>query len=798
MSLLVGFLDASKKQNCQINPLKHDRQIITRIAPLTFCRSMDKDQIRRGMECESRTRISCLYQIRVSWWGGLNKLNHVKKLAALVLLSITALFTITAQTIDDLQRQLGAATHDSVRLKLNFLISDAAYGTNPRLAQEIGIKALDYLQSSKSPVLQIRAIQNVANRYWEDGQYDKSIALQKKSLRIADDNDLFFWAGKANHFIGLDYFFMAQYDSSLHYYQQAQKRFSLAKDSVYLSKIESHIGLVYDQMGDYERAIEHTLRSMEIQENVPGFSIISFSLRSVVRPGDSTFFNYRIEKNLQNLAFDVKRKDSFNIAQSLHSIGRDYLNMQSFTKAVSFFRRSISFYQAADFEPYWGDLADAYLKMKRYDSAIYFSNIYLNNMLDHGFRNNIAAAYVLRGKILADQRYYGECVSAFRKSLAIYESMGNRLRIAENKIILGRVLNQMGQFPEALRVTEAALSLAKIIKSLPVQSDAYELLSSIHQNLHRAEKALEALTKFHALDKELSEGEARFQVARLSFLYSLDKKEKQLKNLQQQNLLTEQKIESRNLQMTLVLSLLLVIAALGGLYYSRYRQNKKLNAQLQNNNKEKEGLLHEIHHRVKNNLQIISSLINIKARQTTSIETNDVLQQLNGRIFSMGLVHEKLYQNKNIQIIRLNEYLTELSRHLLSSFAEKENPIFLQLNCQPVEVDLDKALTCGLITNELVTNSVKYAFTSKQDVRQIAISLAQVRNAISLQISDNGDAIKPVSGNFKKSFGSRFVDQLVIAKLGGEWSVSSEHGFHVTIKFIIGNNGAGKDKSSYR
>jgi two-component sensor histidine kinase len=208
-------------------------------------------------------------------------------------------------------------------------------------------------------------------------------------------------------------------------------------------------------------------------------------------------------------------------------------------------------------------------------------------------------------------------------------------------------------------------------------------------------------------------------------------------------------------------------------------------AKLEIRNKENETLLAEIHHRVKNNLQIISGLINLKAGQSTSPETNEVLCQLNGRIFSMGLVHEKLYQNKGIQTVRLNEYLGELGSHLLCSFEEKDHPVSLKLNCEQVEINLGRALACGLITNELVTNSVKYAFTAEQEDRQIAIGLMLVGNTLALHISDNGNSEKPMFANFKKSFGLRFVDQLVITKLGGEWSVRVENGLCFTITFSL-------------
>ena len=286
----------------------------------------------------------------------------------------------------------------------------------------------------------------------------------------------------------------------------------------------------------------------------------------------------------------------------------------------------------------------------------------------------------------------------------------------------------------------------------------------------------------------LTELQAEFKTA---------KKAREVNELQQKNLLSEATMQTRNLQIALAVALLLILAALGRLYYIRYRHNKKLSERLQISNKEKEGLLNEIHHRVKNNLQIISSLIHLKTHQSVSSETHDALHQLNGRIYSMGLIHEKLYRNEDIRNIHLDEYLTEVSHHLISSFEASEHPIKLQLNCQPVALEIDKALTCGLIINELVTNAIKYAFTADQHDRQVTIQLVHDGDVITLNIFDNGAMLKPAPSDLKKSFGLRFVDQLVNTKLGGEWSLNTESGFQVAIKFTS-LNGTGKDKDRHR
>ena len=188
----------------------------------------------------------------------------------------------------------------------------------------------------------------------------------------------------------------------------------------------------------------------------------------------------------------------------------------------------------------------------------------------------------------------------------------------------------------------------------------------------------------------------------------------------------------------------------------------------------------EIHHRIKNNLQIISSLINLKLRNASQ-QTRDALSQLNGRIFSMGLIHEKLYQKDNYKQIRLDVYLEELCRFIAGSFEDKEHPVAIQLDCEPLETDADTVLNCSLITNELLINSFKHAFSPNQKDRKIEIALKKQNSKIEWVIADNGNRYKALPANFSRSFGLRFVDQLVRSKLQGSWSVKLEKGLKITI-----------------
>lgn len=153
---------------------------------------------------------------------------------------------------------------------------------------------------------------------------------------------------------------------------------------------------------------------------------------------------------------------------------------------------------------------------------------------------------------------------------------------------------------------------------------------------------------------------------------------------------------------------------------------------------EKEILIKEIHHRVKNNMAVISSLLNLQAQTVDHPLVKHAFRESRNRIHSMALVHEKLYQSKNLSQIDFKNYLESLSRQIINSYAGTSSPVSLQLNLEPASLEIDLAIPCGLIVNELVTNSLKYAFPDK---RQGVITMElryRENHTLELTVGDNG------------------------------------------------------------
>jgi two-component sensor histidine kinase len=198
--------------------------------------------------------------------------------------------------------------------------------------------------------------------------------------------------------------------------------------------------------------------------------------------------------------------------------------------------------------------------------------------------------------------------------------------------------------------------------------------------------------------------------------------------------------------------------------------NSLLNIQkskIEKSDKEKEILIREVHHRVKNNLQIISSLFTIEQRKTESAEVKNALTYGKQRIEAMSLIHEKLYKQSDLSNINLEDYLYEICENLLDSF-DKLSSINVDVQSDVESIDTDSAINIGLVVTELMTNSIKHGFSSDIKDCKISISLKQNGELISFGYEDNGIGVAPgFDLSQSQNFGHRLIISIV-KKLKGE------------------------------
>jgi two-component sensor histidine kinase len=213
-------------------------------------------------------------------------------------------------------------------------------------------------------------------------------------------------------------------------------------------------------------------------------------------------------------------------------------------------------------------------------------------------------------------------------------------------------------------------------------------------------------------------------------------------------------------------------------------ERKRIEAQITASLREKEVLLKEIHHRVKNNLQVISSLLDLQVSHIEDERAVEMLRDSQNRVTSMGLIHERLYQADDLAMIDIAEYVRDLVSNLLYSYSVDAARITLDIDVEDVVLDVDRAIPRGLIINELVSNSLKYAFAPGSDGR-IVVALTRRGDSVVLTVQDDGIGLpESVQPDNTPSLGLRLVSTLA-KQLRGSIELERTAGTSFTIQFAL-------------
>jgi two-component sensor histidine kinase/HAMP domain-containing protein len=258
---------------------------------------------------------------------------------------------------------------------------------------------------------------------------------------------------------------------------------------------------------------------------------------------------------------------------------------------------------------------------------------------------------------------------------------------------------------------------------------------------------------------------------------SLEQRALELETSQQRYRLLSEQLERRVNERTAELQQL--NAELRSEVNERKRAEERLSASLQ----EKDVLLREVHHRVKNNLQIISSLLNLQSQNVIDARTLDVLSDSQNRVRSMVLIHEKLYQSDNLERVNFGEYIRSLVPSLLRSYQRGQGDINIQLGIDEIPLPLEQAILCGLIVNELVTNALKYAFPQEHNgTLWIELHTTPAQGYV-LRVADDGVGL-PFGLDFyhPPTLGLQLVNSLA-KQLEGTLEVDRQNGTAVQITF---------------
>ena len=189
----------------------------------------------------------------------------------------------------------------------------------------------------------------------------------------------------------------------------------------------------------------------------------------------------------------------------------------------------------------------------------------------------------------------------------------------------------------------------------------------------------------------------------------------------------------------------------------------------------------EIHHRVKNNLQVISSLLSMQERKVKDLDTKDALRSSKSRVQSMSILHQNLYTGEHLKSIDVDEYMNMLVQNIIDTYNIDQN-IQFNIEIDPVSLDIDILVPLGLISNELICNALKHAFKGREN-GHLDISLKSTNDQITLRVADNGIGFEGDQlPNKEGSLGTRLI-QSFTQRLGGEITIDKTDGTSISILF---------------
>jgi two-component sensor histidine kinase len=525
-------------------------------------------------------------------------------------------------------------------------------------------------------------------------------------------------------------------------------------------------GMAYRRMNDYPAALRVTLQALKLNEENGYWREMAICLSQI---GSIYMDQDDVEHALQYYLRSERMLDTLSLTQHQLAPIHNYLR-----------------------------LGRAYHKLGKCDSALHFLQLHeeMGDVLQSPHPK--CEACLSMAVVLKEYSHPQRSEHYFLQALELCESSG--MKPAAQLARLGLAQLHQAQGKHALAIAEATPALDFFTATHVPDNviEASRVLASAHRGLGQNDQAYafehRAFTLYDSLYKE----KRLKEYADLKTQFEVRQRETEVTTAaaqERQRILSEAKVASTR-QWFLLIGVTLVLAFVAVLAIVLWRANAKgkrdrdtIEAQrlrLETSLAEREALLREIHHRVKNNLQVISGLLSLQSGQSQSEELKGIMREGQSRVKSMALIHQMLYQHDNLSAIPFQDYLEALTRELKSTYGRQAAHVQLDIRAQDAKLDVDTAIPLGLIVNELVTNAYKYAFEGIGD--RISIQLQQVgAGQFELDVRDNGKGLpKDFELGKSQSLGLRLV-QLLCRQIRAELTVESAGGAHFRMTFKADN-----------
>lgn len=551
------------------------------------------------------------------------------------------------------------------------------------------------------------------------------------------------------------------------------------------SEANNNIGYYYQALGYYKTAMDYYGYCIEIDKKTGNAVGLSSTLNNM-----GMIYNYQgdvlrsLEFFLLSLKIDETLGDDVELGPSLNNIAYIYEHQNDTLRALKYYNRALHEFQKTGDQ--YGqaavliNLGSIARKQNKTDLALDYFNQSLTLQRQLGNKDGEASALLNLGKLQFDLGDFESSKTTLETCLQIHENSHDEQGITITMINLGKIYLKSNELNKAQETGEKAFALAQKSGHVYNLKNASELLSEIYRNQRRFEESLDMHVLSVSLRDSLFNRETEKATLEKGLAYEYEKKEL-LRDAQYQQQIQLENIRHKNqLIIILLISIILVVILIFSIILiKRLKETRVQKKMIEEKNTENELLLGEIHHRVKNNLQVIASLLSLQEKSVTDESAKRAILEGKERVNSMGLIHKLLYQNDRFTGIEMNDYISKLIDGLMNSFGYEKSNLQLDIDFPEIKLDVDSAVPIGLIINELVINAFKYAYENIENP-ELKVKLKQQGDHLHLEIEDNGNG-RPEDMHSSNSFGYKLVKSLV-RQIRGEMSVTVQKGLNYSIE----------------
>ncbi len=619
----------------------------------------------------------------------------------------------------------------------------------------------------------------LGSNYWAHAQYPLAIDHLRNALALYKVLDVASEQGACFNTLGLTWFYQAKYEEAIVYLDSALHLFKQQNDSSNIARVLNNLGLIHQKIGEHQKSTQYFVDGIAYQ----------VKYASLVDQSNSDVQNSKLYKNphvvgqlIEETRTEMrkaKNAGSFKeFVGTMGDLGTLYQLLDQHDTAFFYLRKSAELYDSlgliSNYLLDMLDIGDSYTALAQWEKG---SEIYQELIPKMESERMIAVLGNVLEKLAAIEinlKNYRNAINWYKQAILLNDSVGHIASVAKVNLGIAECYLQTPELEKAKEYAWKGRAIAQEINSFTMKKRSAKLLSTIHEAQNQSDSALHYQKIYAEIALTEKTAESQRIAKELEANYELTSKANEIKNL---DLELQQKSSFINRQIKYLIVLIIATVSLVFLSIVTIRRNRKikeLNLQIAKRNTENEALLKEVHHRVKNNLQMITSLINMQERRTGTGPQTEVLYQTRSRIKSIGLLHEQLYTFQEYAKTRVKPYIETLTKLILDT-SDAKGRVHLELDIDEFELESEELLIIGLVINELLTNALKYAFPNQENAT-VQVRMKIDGSDLKVELEDNGIGFSTTN----KGLGWTIVEAMT-KNLDGELQLKSQEGTFVSI-----------------